>query len=164
MKRIDKAVLDNLVEKAQNAPRKRANFNLHQELNDPVQRLCIAMEPDTYVRPHRHSDPPSWEVLTILRGALGVLFFDESGNVMERIVLDVKGPITTFEFPENTWHAPFSLEPGTVVFEVKQGPYKPIPEIHQAPWSPREDSSDASRFLAWCKKAKPNDSFDKSMN
>ncbi len=27
------------------------NHNLHQELADPIQRLAIAMEPGTYIRP-----------------------------------------------------------------------------------------------------------------
>ena len=72
MKLLDNALLDTLIGKAKDAPRKRAHFNLHPELNDPVQRLCIAMEPGTYVRPHRHSDPETWEVLVILRGSLGL--------------------------------------------------------------------------------------------
>ena len=66
MKQIDAALLNSLSAKAKESPRKRAHFNLHPELNDPVQRLCIAMEPNTYVRPHRHSDPESWELLMIL--------------------------------------------------------------------------------------------------
>ncbi|HIC0138358.1 TPA: WbuC family cupin fold metalloprotein, partial [Enterobacter hormaechei] len=39
---------------AANSPRLRAHHNFHPELSDPVQRLAIAMEPGTYVRPHRH--------------------------------------------------------------------------------------------------------------
>ncbi len=154
MKLIDNALLDSLIGKAKDAPRKRAHFNLHPELHDPVQRLCIAMEPGTSVRPHRHSDPETWEVLVILRGSLALNIFDEKGKVLERTVLKAGGPVTAVEFPLNTWHAPASLEPGTVVFEIKQGPYKPIAENNLAKWAPAEGGPEAERFLEWYRNAK----------
>lgn len=157
MKLIDNALLDTLIGKAKDAPRKRAHFNLHPELNDPVQRLCIAMEPGTYVRPHRHSDPETWEVLVILRGSLALNIFDEKGKVLERTVLKAGGPITVLEFPLNTWHAPVSLEPGTVVFEIKQGPYKPIAELNLAQWAPAEGTAESPIFLEWYRNAKVGD-------
>jgi cupin fold WbuC family metalloprotein len=157
MKKIDDALLTALTERARESPRKRAHFNLHPELSDPVQRLCIAMEPDTYVRPHRHSDPETWEVLVILRGSLALSVFDEKGKVLERTVLKSRGPITALEFPLNTWHAPVSLETGTVVLEIKQGPYKPISEINLAPWAPSEGATESDQFLNWYKKAKVGD-------
>ena len=42
------------------------------------------MQPGTYVRPHRHSTPPRWELFVVLRGALALLVFDDSGRVEER--------------------------------------------------------------------------------
>jgi cupin fold WbuC family metalloprotein len=157
MKQIDSALLDKLAAQAKTAPRKRAHFNLHPELNDPVQRLCIAMEPGTYVRPHRHSDPETWEVLVILRGSLAFNTFDDKGKVLERTVLKAGGPVIAIEFPQNTWHAPVSLEPGTVVMEIKQGPYKPIAEINHAPWAPSEGMPQAAAFLEWYRNAKVGD-------
>jgi cupin fold WbuC family metalloprotein len=157
MKQINDEILSTLITKAKESPRKRAHFNLHPELNDPVQRLCIAMEPDTYIRPHRHSDPETWEVLTILRGSMAVLFFDDNGTVLERIMLGGSGLVTAVEFPKNTWHAPMSLESGTVVFEVKQGPYKPIEEVNLAQWAPTEGRQEAKTFLEWYWNAKLGD-------
>jgi cupin fold WbuC family metalloprotein len=154
MKQIDSQLLDTMVAQAKDASRKRAHFNLHPELNDPVQRLCIAMEPETYVRPHRHSDPETWEVLVILRGSLALNIFDEQGKVLERTVLNAGGPVTALEFSQNTWHAPVSLESGTVVFEVKRGPYKPIAEVNLAPWAPAEGKPEAEKFLEWYRSAK----------
>jgi len=157
MKLIDNAILNQLTTKAKESPRKRSHFNLHSELNDPVQRLCIAMEPETYVQPHRHSDPETWEVLMILRGSAALLFFDDKGKVFERNLLGGGGQVTAVEFPKNTWHAPVSLESGTVVFEVKQGPYKPIALINLASWAPSEGMPDADKFLEWFKCAKEGD-------
>ena len=61
------------------------NHNLHQELADPIQRLAIAMEPGTYIRPHRHLQ--TWELLTSLQGRFVVLNFDDEGTVIARAVL-----------------------------------------------------------------------------
>ncbi|MDD5329608.1 MAG: WbuC family cupin fold metalloprotein [Sulfuricella sp.] len=161
MKRIDRQLLTSLSAQAAAAPRLRAHHNLHPELDDPVQRLCIAMEPGTYVRPHRHSDPASWEILLVLSGAVVLLVFDEDGRVTERTELSACGEVGTVEIPAHTWHAVASTQPGTVVFEVKQGPYKPIAEANYAPWSPAD--GDAARALtAWYGTARPGDAAPKS--
>ena len=157
MKQIDNTLLDSLVTQAKTSPRQRAHFNLHPELNDAVQRLCIAMEPGTYVRPHRHSDPETWEVLLILRGSLALNIFDDHGKVLERTVIAANGPVTALEFQQGAWHAPVSLESGTIVFEIKQGPYKPIAENNLAPWGPPEGQPEATRILDWYRRAKVGD-------
>jgi len=56
IKQIDNKLLDDLTAKAVTSPRKRAHHNLHDALEDPVQRLCVSIEPGTYIRPHRHAD------------------------------------------------------------------------------------------------------------
>ena len=157
MKEINEHLLDSLVEKAKASPRQRAHVNMHPELTDPVQRLCIAMEPGTYVRPHRHADPETWEVLMILRGSLALLLFDEKGTVTERTVISAQGPVAAVEFPQNTWHAPASLEPGTIVFEIKLGPYKAIEEKNFASWASSEGTPEAARLLEWYRSAKVGD-------
>jgi cupin fold WbuC family metalloprotein len=157
MKLIDTALLDSLARKASESGRRRAHFNLHPELNDPVQRLCIAMEPDTYVRPHRHADPLTWEVLMILRGSLALLVFDDEGALTERVVLKAGGSVTAVEFPQNTWHALASLESGTIIFEIKQGPYKPVEEKNLASWAPNEGDPAAVKFCLWYRQANIGD-------
>lgn len=156
MKRIDRRLLSTLSTQAAAAPRLRAHHNLHPELNDSVQRLCIAMEPGTYVRPHRHSEPASWEILLVLSGAVTLLLFDDNGQVTERIELSACGETSAVEIPAHAWHAVASTQPGTVVFEVKQGPYMPIAEINYAPWSPAEGEA-ARRLTAWYQTARPGD-------
>jgi len=157
VKLIDTLLLNSLSDKAKDSTRKRAHHNLHLELGDPVQRLCIAMEPDTYVRPHRHSDPETWEILMILRGSAVILFFNEKGKILDRVILSADGKTRAVEFPANTWHAPVSLETNTVVFEVKQGPYAPLAETNLAAWAPSEGNPAMVRFLEWYRNASPGD-------
>ena len=66
--------LDELVEAAKTNARRRSNLNLHETLDDPIQRLAIAMQPDTLIRPHRHRH--TWELLLPLRGRFVVVCFD----------------------------------------------------------------------------------------
>ena len=56
IKTITAAALDELSGKAVAAERRRAHLNVHASLDANVQRLFIATEPDTYMRPHRHPE------------------------------------------------------------------------------------------------------------
>lgn len=158
MKSITSSQLSSLSALAQTSPRHRANLNLHETLADPVQRLAIAMEPDTLVRPHRH--PHTWELLYPLRGRFIVLHFDEQGQVSERTVLGEECAVV--ETPAGQWHAVLSLDSGGVIFEVKHGPYQPIAEADFAPWFASEASDEVSRLLNWYATAKPGDKYTHS--
>jgi cupin fold WbuC family metalloprotein len=125
LKQLTDSMLDELSRQARNSPRKRANHNLHQNLNDPTQRLAIAMEPDTSVLPHRH--PHTWELLHSLRGRFVILYFDKTGMVIDRAELG--SDCQMIENPAGMWHAVLSLDAGGIIFEVKHGPYKPLEEI-----------------------------------
>ncbi|UGA40554.1 WbuC family cupin fold metalloprotein [Chromobacterium haemolyticum] len=148
MQTLNQQDLAALSAKAACAPRLRANQNFHAQLEDPIQRLAIAMEPDTYVRPHRHDH--SWEMLMIaLSGAFEVIVFDEAGVVQGRHRLGEDGA-RVFEMPANTWHSVVSLLPGSVVFEVKHGPYLPLQDQNLAAWSPAEAPSAYRRCWISC--------------
>jgi len=145
MKELSYADLDALTRQAEASPRKRMNHNLHEDLADPIQRLAIAMEPDTYIRPHHHRH--SWELLTALRGRFVVLHFDAAGTVIGRSVLGEDAAVV--ETPLGGWHAVLSLDPGAVIFEIKHGPYAPFSENDFAPWSPTADSEASKDLIAW---------------
>ncbi len=157
LKQIDNALLDSLTQKAKDAPRKRAHHNLHQDLDDPIQRLLVAIEPGTYIRPHRHASPDTFEIFLLLRGSAVFLLFDETGKVIERSLLKAGGPVMAVEIPAKTWHAMASLESGTIFFEIKQGPYVQPKEHHVASWSPAEGEPSAPKFESWYKTAKVGD-------
>jgi cupin fold WbuC family metalloprotein len=145
MKQITTSTLANIARQAQASPRRRANLNLHEQLYDPVQRLAIAMEPDTYVRPHRH--PHTWELLYPLAGRFVVLHFDATGTVTDRALLGEESRVV--ETAAGVWHAVLSLDPGAVIFEVKHGPYLPISDADFAPWSPVAETPAAEKLMAW---------------
>lgn len=157
MKRIDTSLLDGLTSTAATSARKRAHHNLHPVLEDPVQRLCVAIEPGTYIRPHRHADPLTWEVFIMLRGSALFLAFDESGRVIERIVLAAAGPVRAIEISAGSWHTVASLEQGSVFFEVKQGPYRAPLAENSASWAPAEGETRCAQFESWYRAAQVGD-------
>jgi cupin fold WbuC family metalloprotein len=152
MKQLTDLMLNELSVQARKSPRLRANHNLHTDLDDAIQRLAIAMEPDTLVLPHRH--PHTFEVLLPLRGRFVVLVFDGNGKVTARTVLGAGCAV--LELPGNTWHAVLSLDKGGVIFEVKHGPYAPIAPADIAAWS---HGQDAGVLNAWYAQAQVGDSF-----
>ncbi|MGD9788520.1 MAG: WbuC family cupin fold metalloprotein [Sulfuricellaceae bacterium] len=152
MKQLTVSDLDALSQQARQSPRRRANYNLHPELADPIQRLAIAMEPDTVVLPHHH--PHTFELLFPLRGRFLVLHFDDSGRVTGRTVLGEEAGV--LENPAGTWHAVLSLDEGGVIFEVKHGPYLPVVEGDYAPWA---KGWEEGKLLAWYAKAAVGDTL-----
>lgn len=144
MKKLTFDDLTTLGRQARQSPRLRANSNLHQELTDPIQRLAIAMEPDTLILPHRH--PHTWEVLTALRGRFSVLVFNDAGRVLERAVLGEDTGVV--EIPAGGWHAVLSRDVGAVIFEVKHGPYAPIAEADVAAWSKGRTAAELNAWYA----------------
>lgn len=153
VKTFGSAELAALSEQARASARLRKNYNVHARLDDPVQRLFNAFEPGTYVRPHRHPQAGRWELFTVIRGAVGILLFDDQGRVSRRVVLSDRGPDFMIEIPDNTWHTVFSLQSGTVLFEVKQGPYEALSDKDFAAWSPGEGEAQAAGMLEWFTRA-----------
>ncbi|MHA7844842.1 WbuC family cupin fold metalloprotein [Serratia sp. D1N4] len=158
MKQITAHDLTTMSEQAATVARLRAHRTLHDELSDPVQRLAIAMEPGTYIRPHRH--PQTWELLTPLRGRFVVLQFNEDGVVTQRTLLGEETKV--LEMPASTWHAVLSVDPGGVVFEVKQGPYRALAEEDCMAWAPPEGGEGTAAVMRWYATAKIGDRFSPS--
>ena len=159
MKQITAHDLTDMSEQAAKVARLRAHRTLHDELSEPVQRLAIAMEPGTYIRPHRH--PQTWELLTPLRGRFVVLQFNEEGVVTQRTLLGEETKV--LEMPAFTWHAVLSVDPGGVVFEVKQGPYQSLSEEDCMHWAPPEGGEGIEAVMRWYATAQVGDRFTRTL-
>lgn len=144
---ITPADLDGLSRAARDVPRRRLNLNLHTDYADPCQRLFNAVEPESYLRPHRHTDPPKPECFIAIRGRFHLLIFDDAGRVTKRIELAPGGPVAAADVPAGDWHAIVALEPGSIFFETKPGPYTPLTDKDFAPWAPAEGSAEAGAYL-----------------
>lgn len=150
IKLINKSLLDETSARARTSVRMRMNFNLHDDYSDPVNRLLNAMEPGTYIRPHRHLDPPKNETFIVLRGALDLLIFDDDGKTLLRQTLSPASGNYGMDIPAGVWHGMIVLESDTVVYETKTGPYSPLTDKDFAAWSP--DPADEKGVIEYLRK------------
>jgi len=150
---IDRKLALSVSESAKASARLRKNHNFHADYADPVNRMLNAFEPGTYVRPHKHESPDKCEVFIVLTGRALAVQFDDSGAIIEHTILDHATGTFGVEFAPRVWHTIISLAPGTVVYEVKPGPYAPIDDKNFAPWAPPEDSAESAAYLASMLKA-----------
>jgi cupin fold WbuC family metalloprotein len=156
---IDQKLLSELSIQAQQSVRKRAHYNFHQNADDPVQRMLIAMQPGTYVPVHRHVQPWKWEMLVVLQGQLDCLIFDDIGQVLHRHHLSAGGETSGLELPANCWHSVLCLEQNSVMLELKQGPYDVATAAEMARWSPNEGEQDVEAFKRWMSSAVIGESY-----
>lgn len=126
MELIDKKILDKVSREASESPRLRMNYNFHTSLDAKAQRLLNALEPGTEVPVHRHMYTS--ETYIVLRGKIRVMFFDAEKSIKESVVLDPFDEKYGINIPVGQWHTLQVLEKGTVIFEVKDGPYAPLKE------------------------------------
>ena len=147
MKIFDQTLLDQLSAQARENPRLRKNFNLHPADDFCCHRLFNAVEPGSYIRPHRHLDPAKDESFVIIRGRLGIIMFDDSGKVMKTVLLSAGGENIAADLPHGTFHTAVSLEPGSIFFEAKAGPYLPLTDREKAHWAPQDGTPEVAAYL-----------------
>ena len=150
MKIFDDHYFDDLTGQAKANPRLRQHCNIHHSYQDACQRLFNAIEPGSYIRPHRHASDPRDELLLAIRGSMAVVTFDDQGCVInvvrmgnERFGVYVTNAV---EISSSTWHTVVSLEPGSILLEVKAGPFDPNQPKDLACWAPAEQDPAATTY------------------
>lgn len=119
--------MDDLTRQAQNSPRLRMNYDLRNSAEDGSQRMLNALEPGTVLPIHRHRKTS--ETVVCLRGRLVEEFYDELERICtDRIELSPNGPVVALNIPAGQWQTVTVLESGTVILEMKDGPYEPTGE------------------------------------
>ncbi len=147
MKVVTSELLKQVTEEAVRSPRLRKNHNMHKHDGSACHRLLNAIEPASYIRPHRHLDPEKDEAFIILSGKLGIIIFSDDGVVAEKVMLSHQSGNLAADIPYGIFHTAVSLEPGTVFYEAKAGPYLPLTESETALWAPIDGSAEAVSYL-----------------
>jgi len=148
---IDQALLQHVAEAAAASTRRRKNYNFHTNDGDACHRLLNGMEMDSYIPPHCHLDASKDETILILRGKVGMVLFDPAGAISHSVVLQAGGASLGINIPHGQIHTLVALEPGSVFFEAKAGPFVPLSAQEKAAWAPTEGSPDAQRYLTQLK-------------
>lgn len=120
---IDDRLLDKVTAEAEESPRLRMNYNLHDSLDAKAQRLINVLLPGTPLPIHRHRHTA--ETYVILRGKMFVVFYNDIGAQTGRFLLDHAKGNYGIQIPTGQWHGIEVIEP-SAIFEVKDGPYTPL--------------------------------------
>ena len=136
------------VEASRASPRKRIILPFHKTDASTLHRMLNAAQPGSYIRPHWHRNPPKDESLVLLQGAICVFLFEDDGRVRQVIRLKAGSRDIGIDLMAGTCHTFIALEPDTVVYEVKPGPYVRATDKDFVPWAPAEGTDEAKEYLA----------------
>ena len=161
--------LNTLISEAGVSDRKRQHRNIHRSFHEKCQRLMNAIGVDSYIAPHRHRLDPKSECLIAVRGLFAAVIFSDKGTV-EKIDFfgteKFKNLSVGLELTPEVWHTVFALTQGSILFEVKEGPFDAKKAKEFAPWAPSEGSTDAQDYLdqlrALCKQRLLNSSGERT--
>jgi cupin fold WbuC family metalloprotein len=146
LRTITQELIDSLIQKAAELPRKRTIYRLHEH-HELVQRMVNALIPGTYVTPHKHEDPDKVELFSVLVGKVAVLRFDEGGAVQQIEIMDSEGAVRAVEIPPRMYHTLVALKPSALL-EIIEGPYDDRTHKRFAPWAPLEDEEEVEEYQA----------------
>lgn len=83
---------------------------------------AIELETDPSIHQHRNSS----EIHIILRGRAEELFYDDQGNITERISMQPQSDCDSVNIKTGRCHRSVSLESDTVIFKAKDGAYEHV--------------------------------------
>ena len=135
---ITQDLVQQAIEASRTSPRRRIILPFHKSDENTLHRMLNAVQPGSYIRPHRHRDPPKDESLVLLQGAICVFIFEDDGQVRQRIRLASGTGNLGIDLAAGIYHTFIALEPDTVVFEAKPGPYLRATDKDFARWAPAE--------------------------
>jgi cupin fold WbuC family metalloprotein len=147
VKIITRQLVAQVSSEARQSPRLRTNYNLHPSDESRCHRLLNAIEPGSFIRPHRHLDPEKDEAFILMSGRLGIVTFTDDGTVAETALLSHAGGNLAVDIPHGVYHTALALELGTLFYETKAGPYRQLSEDETATWAPKDGNPQAQEYL-----------------
>jgi cupin fold WbuC family metalloprotein len=127
-------------------PKRRVRINAHPGSEDGLHEMIIAIEPGSYIRPHKH--PGKSEAFHIIEGQVDIVVFDEQGSIDRIVSLAAKGGRHPFYYRMSTahFHTLIIRSDLLVVHEITNGPFVPTGTIYAA-FAPEEgDATKAAAF------------------
>jgi cupin fold WbuC family metalloprotein len=153
IKNFSTEFLSNLSSSAISSLRGRQNFNLHHDYSEPCQQLFNAISLNSYITPHRHFLDPKDETLLAVRGLFAAIIFKECGELHSVLKFGSEQYLTQdiasigVQLPPKVWHTVVALVEGSVLFEVKAGPFMESAAKEMAPWAPVEGSPESQGYF-----------------
>lgn len=134
--------LNGLNDSAGSNSRLRQHLNIHESFQEPCQRLFNAVHVGSYIHPHRHLLDSKKELLLAVKGKFAIIEFSHVGGFNNATVFgsekycDSEDSSYGVEIPTDRWHTVIALAEGSVLLEVKEGPFIPDSAKELASWAP----------------------------
>ncbi|MGM4932794.1 WbuC family cupin fold metalloprotein [Tardiphaga sp. 619_E2_N8_5] len=122
--------------------KRRARINAHPGSDDNLHEMIIAIEPGSYIRPHKH--PGKSEAFHIIEGAVDIVVFDDAGEIDQIVSLAAKGGEAPFYYRMSKphYHTLIIRSELLVVHEITNGPFRPEGTVF-ATFAPEEGDLEA---------------------
>lgn len=140
-------MVSELLQHSKESPRKRMIQPLHKDEGEAVHRMFNALQPGTYIPPHRHRNPAKTETVLVISGGMLFIEFDEQGNVTNHMIVQPGTAVFGVDVAPGVYHTFFAFKPDTLLFEVKDGPYSRTDDKDIPEWAPAEGTPEAVEYL-----------------
>jgi cupin fold WbuC family metalloprotein len=140
-------MVGNLLAMSRESPRKRMLQRLHKSLDAGTHRMFNALQPGTYVTPHRHLHPAKSETILVISGSMLFVRFTEDGDIADHTLLQPGTETFGVDVAPHVYHTYVALKPDTLIFEVKDGPYDQESDKDIPSWAPAEGTEGAEAYL-----------------
>ena len=153
MKKFTFDFINELSEKGSLSSRGRQHHNIHESYKNSVQRVFNAIGIDSYIQPHRHSLDNKTETLIAISGCFVLILFSKSGAITEIVPFSsekydfVDSVSCCVEVDPGAWHTVVGMTPGSVLLEIKAGPFSEHGAKEYAKWSQGEGSSESINYF-----------------
>ena len=144
---VNQESIDFLKSKARKNLRKRARLCTHLGVNELLHEMLIVHFKGLYVQPHKHIGKS--ESFHIIEGSLGIVVFDDSGQIIKVIHMGdlASGLVFYYRLSDCFFHSVIPLSDIVVFHETTNGPFRKE-DVVLAPWAPREEETEeAQRYF-----------------
>jgi cupin fold WbuC family metalloprotein len=142
---VDDALIDAMCAESARWDRRNVRLCLHSSAGAAYHEMVALEWYGHYFPPHKHFD--KGETLHIIDGELGVLGFDDAGNVVFSTVLGRNDCLIASLGP-GRWHMTVPMTGTAIYHESKPGPFLGDADRMFATWAPLPEDTDAvARYL-----------------
>lgn len=141
------SMVGELLALSRESPRLRMLQKIHKSHDAGVQRMFNALQPGTYIMPHRHLHPRKEETVMVVAGSLLFIRFSDDGAVTDTMLLQPGTENFGVDVDPHVYHTYIPLKPDTLMLEIKDGPYAATSDKDVPEWAPREGSPEAEPYL-----------------
>ena len=126
--------------------KRRARINAHPDGEDALHEMIIAIDPSSYIRPHKH--PGKSEAFHIIEGEVDIVVFTDDGEIDRIVPLGPPGSGRAFYYRMSMafFHTLIIRSDILIVHEITNGPFRPSATVF-ADFAP--DDREAEKAAAY---------------